>query len=192
MWSQNRPRQSKRWSAWSLPKERSEFDCIPAISVFWSLHSKPHGAQSWATKTKVQHLCCPRLRSVPRGYRDQRRRPVQRERRREKDQRSTPFVSNGEVHGPVRFHSKSEAWDSCPWISHSSTRAGGDARSNPCPHARVNVRTPGPPSLTNINSVVRSRELSQNLNLLRAFSNYLVLFFVRGNHLYYFSHFATF
>merc|ERR1711966_44040 len=62
---------------------------------------------------------------------------------------------------------------------------------------RVTARTPGPPSLTNIHSrqpqVVRSRELSQNLNLFKGSFRLLgAIFFVRGNHLYYFSYFATF
>ena len=65
-----------------------------------------------------------------------------RERRREKDRHSTPFDSNGEVHGPVHFHSKSDAWgrgqlpiNLTQWhacrrgraIESSSNAKGGDA-----------------------------------------------------------------
>ena len=62
---------------------------------------------------------------------------------------------------------------------------------------RVTARTPGPPSLTNIHSrqpqVVRSRELSQNLNLFKgSFRLLCIKKFVRSNHLYYFLYYATF
>ena len=62
---------------------------------------------------------------------------------------------------------------------------------------RVTARIPGPPSLTNTHSrqpqVVRSRELSQNLNFFKGIFKLLcATFFVRGNHIYYFLYFATF
>ena len=55
----------------------------------------------------------------------------------------------------------------------------------------VTVRTPGSTPLTNIHSrqpeIVRSRGLSQNLDLFKdSFRILCIIFFLRGNHLYFF------